>query len=138
MGSNAAEVEVIPVAAQIEYDRHGFDGLSWKCRLMGKYAGRSARERTGGSSDKESVATTVHVSRATLEILRDVALAREMADIAEASHGGKIKTRRRVYTVAAVIEDLIERNRVGLENEAELVRGGPRGTPARGRPRGKR
>lgn len=106
--------------------------------MQGKHARRSARGRTGCSSGEESVATTVHVSRETLEILRDVALAREMADIAEASRGGRIKRRNRVYSVASVIEDLIERHRVGLEAEAELVRGGPRGTPARDRPRGRR
>ena len=106
--------------------------------MQGKYAKRSAPGRTGCSSGEESVATTVHISRETLEILRDVALAREMADIAEASQGGKIKTRNRVYSVASVIEDLIERHRVDLGAEAELIRGGPRGTPARGRPRGRR
>ena len=80
----------------------------------------------GCPAGEGSVATTVHVSRETLEILRDVALAREMADIAEVACGGRV--RRRVYSVASVIEDLIEGNRAALEAKAKLIRGGPRGT----------
>ena len=104
--------------------------------MQGKYARRSAGVPTECSSREESVATTVHISRQTLENLRDVALVREMADIAGAARGGRIQKRRRVHSVASVIEDPIELHRLDLEAEAELVLGGPRGTSASGRSRG--
>lgn len=99
-------------------------------QVHAKQSKRSVREQTGQTVAKKSVATTIHVSRETLELLRDVALARELAHVADASSSVRIriKARDRTYSVSSVIEDLIERHRAGLEAEAELLRGRPRGT----------
>jgi hypothetical protein len=73
------------------------------------------------------VATTIHINGQTFEMLSNVALSREFANVAKASHGVKVKLRDRGQSVAAVIEELIERHRDELEDEARLVKGGPRG-----------
>ncbi len=96
--------------------------------MHAKQSKRSVREQTGQTVAKKSVATTIHVSFETLELLRNVALARELAHVAAASSSVRIKPRDRTYSVSSVIEDLIERHRAGLEAEAELLRGRSRGT----------
>ena len=73
---------------------------------------------------KVRVATTIHFSVETFEILGDAALAREIDNVAKASHGQKIKRRDRNQCIATVIEELIERHLNELEIEGELIRGG--------------
>ena len=68
------------------------------------------------------VATTIRVSSEIFEILSDAALAREIANVAKAVHGQKVKRRDRNQCVAAVIEELIERHRDELETEGGTVR----------------
>lgn len=75
--------------------------------------------RRGCWPSEVSIATTIHVSGETLEILSNVALARELASVAKASHGIKVKPRDRDRSVAAVIEGLIEQNRPALAAEGE-------------------
>ena len=70
------------------------------------------------------VTTTIRVSGETFEILSDAALAREITNVARASHGQKIKRRDRNQCIAAVVEELIERHRKELEAEGELIRSG--------------
>lgn len=55
------------------------------------------------------VALTIHVSGEAFEILGDAALAREIDNVAKASHGRKVKMRDRNQCIATVIEELIER-----------------------------
>jgi len=74
------------------------------------------------------VAITIHVNAETFEILGNVAFAREIVNVAKASHGRKVLRRDRNQSVAAVIEELIERHRAELEAEARTVKGGPKGT----------
>ncbi len=71
---------------------------------------------------KVRVAMTIHVSGETFEILGDAALAREIDNVAKASHGQKVKMRDRNQCIASVIEDLIERRLNALEIEGELIR----------------
>ncbi len=88
--------------------------------------GAAGRPAQGAGDDK--VVTTIRVSRDTLEILRDAALARDIADVAEASRKGRRpKKPVRKHTVASVIEDLIERHRTELETEAMQIRGRRKG-----------
>ncbi len=68
------------------------------------------------------VALTIHVSGETFEILGDAALAREIDNVAKASHGQKVKMRDRNQCIASVIEELIERRLNELEIEGELIR----------------
>ncbi len=49
-------------------------------------------------------------------------MAREIANVAKASHGIKVKPRDRDRSVAAVIEGLIEHHRPALEVEGEEIR----------------
>lgn len=85
---------------------------------------KSPPESAGQCTHKDNVATTIHISRGTLQMLRDVALARDIADIAEASKSGRrAKKSVRNYTVASVIESLIEGHRAGLEIEAMQIYG---------------
>ncbi len=82
--------------------------------------GRAKRGRRLGDV---SVAATIHVSGETFEILSNVALAREIANVAKASRGYKVKPRDRDRSVAAVIEGLIEQHRPALEAEGEEIKG---------------
>ncbi len=85
-------------------------------------------KRQGGDTSEDKVITTIHISLDTLDTLRDVALARDIADIAEATKiGGQPKKRVRQYTVASVIENLIENHRADFETEAMKIRGRRRG-----------
>ena len=70
------------------------------------------------------VAMTIHVSGETLEILGDTALAREISNVAKASHGQKVKRENRNQSIAAVIEELIEDHRDELEAESKGIRPG--------------
>ncbi len=72
------------------------------------------------------VATTIHVNGETFEILSNVALARELTNVAKSSHGTKVESHDRGQSVATVIEELIYRHRAEFEAEAKLVMGGPR------------
>ncbi len=69
------------------------------------------------------VALTIHVSGEAFDILGDAALAREIDNVAKASHGQKVKWQDRNQSIAAVIEGLIERNLTELEIEGEMIRG---------------
>lgn len=90
---------------------------------------KPAAKRTGKSQGKPKgrpgearVATTIHITTDTLELISDAALAREIANVAKASHGQKVKRRDRDQCVAAVIEELIERHREELEVEGGTIR----------------
>lgn len=85
-----------------------------------KAARRPAKAR--GKPAKVRVATTIHFSGETFEILGDAALAREIDNVAKASHGQKVKMRDRNQCIASVIEELIERHLKELESEGELIR----------------
>jgi len=74
------------------------------------------------------VAATIHVNAETFEMLSNVAFAREILNVAKAAHGRKVRLRDRNQSIAAVIEELIERHRDELEAEARTVKGGPKGT----------
>ncbi len=71
---------------------------------------------------KVRVALTIHVSGETFEILGDAALAREIDNVAKASHGHKVKMRDRNQCIASVIEELIERRLNELEIEGDVIR----------------
>ena len=83
---------------------------------------RPARARAKPA--KVRVALTIHVSGETFEILGDAALAREIDNVAKASHGKKVRRRDRNQCIASVIEELIERRLNELEIEGELIRAG--------------
>jgi hypothetical protein len=75
---------------------------------------------------KVKVATKVHLTRETLELLRDVALARHISDI------GAINKRERVKlksppNISDIISELVERARPNLEQELERTLGRKRG-----------
>ncbi|MFQ5765277.1 MAG: hypothetical protein ACE5GT_10120 [Rhodospirillales bacterium] len=72
---------------------------------------------------KPIVATTIRLKRDTFDMLFNVALARQIQRVASASRHAKIRRRDRAQSVAAVIEDLIERHRLALETEAEMIKG---------------
>ena len=59
-------------------------------------------------------------------MLGNVALARDLGNIAKASKGGKVRKLERRQSVATVIEKLVADHREELEAEARMVRGGPR------------
>ena len=80
--------------------------------------------RSKGRRGEVRVTTTIRVTGETFEILSDAALAREITNVAKASHGQKVKMRDRNQCVAAVVEELIERHRDELEAEGELIRSG--------------
>lgn len=88
--------------------------------------GRSAKPKRGPA--KARVTTKISLDRETIEMLSDVALARRLVDVANASKGKKIMARDRKYSVAKVIEDLIESHHAALKAEAHTVKGGPRRT----------
>ncbi len=94
--------------------------------MAGKPARPKARKsaKPKGGRGEARVLTTIHVSRDTFEMLSDAALAREIVNVARASHGQKVKMRDRNQCVAGVIEELIERHRTELEAEGELIRSG--------------
>ncbi len=94
--------------------------------MAGKLARPKARApaKSKGGRGKVRVTTTIRVSGETFEILSDAALAREITNVAKASHGQKVKMRDRNQCVAAVVEELIERHRDELEAEGELIRSG--------------
>ena len=71
---------------------------------------------------KVRVALTIHVSGETFEILGDAALAREIDNVAKASHGQKVKMRDRNQCIATVIEELIECRLNELEIEGDVIR----------------
>ena len=73
---------------------------------------------------KARVALTIHVSGESFEVLGDAALAREIENVAKASHGPKVKRHDRNQCIAAVIEELIERHLNQLEIEGEVIRAG--------------
>ena len=75
-----------------------------------------------GGPGKARVAMTIHVSGETFEILGDAALAREIDNVAKASHGQKVKMRDRNQCIATVIEELIERHLNELEIEGDVIR----------------
>lgn len=87
-----------------------------------KAARRPARARCKPA--RVRVALTIHVSGETFEILGDAALAREIGNVAKASHGKKVRRRDRNQCIASVIEELIERRLNELEIEGELIRAG--------------
>ena len=97
--------------------------------MLMKKATSSPRGRLGyGCKPGDPVvATTIYVNGETFEMLSNVSLAREFANVAKSSHGIKVKLRDRCQSMATVIEELIERHRDELEAEAKMVKGGPRG-----------
>jgi len=86
-----------------------------------KKATRRPARTSSGPADVR-VALTIHVSGETFEILGDAALAREIDNVAKASHGQKVKMRDRNQCIAAVIEELIERRLNELEIEGDVFR----------------
>ena len=76
-----------------------------------KPAKKAARLPAGARAKPADVrvALTIHVSGEAFEILGDAALAREIDNVAKASHGRKVKMRDRNQCIATVIEELIER-----------------------------
>ncbi len=83
---------------------------------------KPAARPKGKRPAEAKVATTIHITADTLELISDAALAREITNVAEASHGQKVKMRERNQCVAAVIEELIERHREELETEGGMIR----------------
>ncbi len=76
-------------------------------------------------TDRQPLVTvTIHIPLESLELLRDVALARVVANVASESHGTHVASRRRDPDISAVIAELVERHRPLLEREAGQVRGG--------------
>jgi hypothetical protein len=81
--------------------------------------------------EQPRVAVTLHIAKDALELLRDVALAGQLTNVAERSHDGLrdgfhdglIDDRPRPTSVEAVVAMLIESNRPWLESLAEFVRG---------------
>ena len=69
------------------------------------------------------VTVTIHIPLETLELLRDVALARVVANVAAESHGTHVDARRRDPDISAIITDVVERHRALLEHEAGQLRG---------------
>lgn len=71
------------------------------------------------------VATTVHLKREMLELLRDVALARHISDIGAINKRQRVKLKSQP-NISDVIADVIERARPALEQELELTLGSKR------------
>jgi hypothetical protein len=81
-------------------------------------------ERPGNLASENKVVTTIQIDRDTLDTLFDVALARDIADIAENTRRGRRPRKLlRHHTVASVIENLIENHRADFETEAMQIRG---------------
>jgi hypothetical protein len=72
--------------------------------------------------EQPRVAVTLHIAKDAFELLRDVALAGQLTNVAERSHEGLIDDRPRPTSVEAVVAMLIDNNRPWLEGFAELVR----------------
>jgi hypothetical protein len=85
--------------------------------------------KTGGAHPdpaKVKVATTVHLTRETLELLRDVALARHISDIGALNKHERVKTRNQP-NISDIISDIVDRHRPALEDERERTLGRKRG-----------
>ena len=85
---------------------------------------KKAANTAGSNFDpaKVKVATTVHLTRETLELLRDVALARHISDIGAINKREQVK-RKSQPNISDVIADLIDRSRPNLEHELERTLG---------------
>lgn len=68
------------------------------------------------------VATTVHLKREILELLRDVALARHISDIGSINKRQRVKMKSQP-NISDVISELVERARPILEHELERTLG---------------
>lgn len=86
-----------------------------RTRQTARGAGQGA-VKAGG----DKVAVTVRIGRDTFELLQNVALGHEFSKVGAASRGGRVHPRDRNQSVAAVIENLIERHRDSLAAEDRL------------------
>ncbi|MBL6958730.1 MAG: hypothetical protein ISR52_07105 [Rhodospirillales bacterium] len=71
---------------------------------------------------RQLVGTTIHIHEDTFDLLRDVALARAIKDVAAASKKKKKIINKHDQSISKVIEDLVEKYRTALENEVIAVR----------------
>ncbi len=72
--------------------------------------------------EQPCIALTVHIAKDTFELLRDVALANQLANVAERSHDQPLPSQPRPTTVEAVVEMLIDSGRLRLEGQADTIR----------------
>ena len=72
--------------------------------------------------EQARVALTLHIARESFELLRDAALAGQLANVAERSHPRPLPGEQMPSTVDAVVEMLIAVGRPWLEGQAETIR----------------
>ena len=88
----------------------------------------NAKSRAAKSATQMWVSTNIRIPLETLELLRDVSLARSFAELStETTRNNEVTTKKEV-SLSSVITELIEKNRAALEHDAEMVRGGHKGT----------
>ena len=78
-----------------------------------------------------SVAITLHLPVETVELLRDVALAHAVDNVAKGAKGakgrGRVTSRNLSESISRVIADMLEKHAAELEHQAKTVRGASRG-----------
>ena len=78
-----------------------------------------------------SVAITLHLPVETVELLRDVALAHAVDNVAKGAKGakgrGRVTSRNLFESISRVIADMLEKHAAELEHQAKTVRGASRG-----------
>ncbi len=77
----------------------------------------------GKSATQMWVSTTIRIPLETLELLRDVSLARSFAELSTETKTNNEVTTKKEVSLSSVITELVEKNRAALEHEAEMVSG---------------
>ena len=82
---------------------------------------------TSKGKRSKTVAITLHLPVETVELLRDVALAHAMNNVAKGAKGrAGVKAKKLSESISTVIADMIEKHGAELEAEAKTVRGASR------------
>ena len=72
---------------------------------------------------RAKVAFKVHLPKETLDLLRDLSLARAISDLAASVKVDKKGSHYRQPSISRVIAEIVEERRTALEHEVEIVRG---------------
>ena len=75
---------------------------------------------------RAKVAFKVHLPKETLDLLRDLSLARAISDLAASVKVDKKGGKYRQPSISRVIAEIVEERRTALEREVEIVRGNTR------------
>ncbi len=82
---------------------------------------------------RAKVAFQVHLPKETLDLLRDLSLARAIHDLAAFVKVDKKGAKYRQPSISRVIAEIVEERRTALEHEVEIVRGITRERKAKAR-----